>query len=90
MPSSSDHPRLRPRNLFLLSAILALGVGLVGAAFYLNRSLRQEARRNAGAELEAVVSLKVAAVVAWREQQVETARLRRRLPDRARAPWDGA
>jgi signal transduction histidine kinase/ActR/RegA family two-component response regulator len=74
MPSSSTDPRPRPRNLFLLSAIVALAVGLLGAALYLNRSLRQEARRNAGAELEAVVSLKVAAVVAWRDQQVETAR----------------
>ena len=92
MPSSSDHPRLRPRNLFLLSAILALAVGLVGAAFYLSRSLRQEARRNAGAELEAVVSLKVAAVVAWRDQQVGTARYAagyptvRALPGTVREP----
>jgi PAS domain S-box-containing protein len=50
-----------------------LAVGLVVAGFVLDRSMRTEMRRRAGAELDAVVSLKVAAIVAWREEHVRIA-----------------
>ena len=55
------------RRLPVVVAYLLLAVALVAAGLVLDRSLRQGSRRRAGAELDAVASLKVSAVVAWRD-----------------------
>ncbi|HTN53223.1 MAG TPA: ATP-binding protein [Anaeromyxobacter sp.] len=53
---------------------VVLAIGLVAAFLLLDRWLRAGARRRAGAELEAVASLKVSAIASWRAEHLRNVR----------------
>jgi signal transduction histidine kinase/ActR/RegA family two-component response regulator len=53
-----------------IAAFALLALGLVGGAILLHRSMQETARRDAGARLEAIAALKVAAIDTWRAEHL--------------------
>ena len=69
-----------PPQAVPIAAFALVAAGLVVAAPLLSRSLRAEARRRAGTELAAVAQLKADLVVAWRSDQLRSARFAASYP----------
>jgi signal transduction histidine kinase/ActR/RegA family two-component response regulator len=68
-PSSAAH-----RRWPLAAAFALVAIALIASAAVMVASMRADARRRAGAQLEAVAALKVEAITAWTEDRVEAAR----------------